>query len=90
MISDYASPKYWKALYSSLKKENSSYYIAINAIRSRGGIVKRDEFGIICGSPKRQKNHITYESILASLIKSEIILEKTNEDGDMYLYLKEK
>lgn len=90
LISDYASPKYWKALYSSLKKENSSYYMAINAIRSRGGIVKRDEFGIICGSPKRQKNHIPYESILASLIKSEIILEKINEDGDMYLYLKEK
>ncbi len=58
LISDYASPKYWKALYSSLKKENSSYYMAINSIRSRGGIVKIDEFGIICVSPNKQKNQI--------------------------------
>ncbi len=57
--------------------------MAIHAIRRRGGILKRDEFWIICGSPKKHKNHIPYESILESLIKSEIIIQKTNEDGDM-------
>ncbi len=62
--------------------------MAINAISSRWAIVKREEFGIICGSPKRQKNHIPYESILESLIKSEIILENTKDDVDMYFYLK--
>ncbi len=63
--------------------------MAINAIRSRGGIVKREEFGIICGSPKRQKNHFPYESILASLIKYVIILETPDEVGYMYLDLME-
>lgn len=87
--SDYASDKYWKALYSSLRRENSSYYMAINAIRSRGGMVSKNEFGIICGSPIRQKNHIPYESILSSLIKSEIVLETSNKDGEKYIYLKE-
>ncbi|WP_270583574.1 hypothetical protein [Enterobacter roggenkampii] len=86
---DYASPKYWKALYSSLKKENSSYYMAIDSIRAREGMVRKDEFGIISGSPVRQKNHIPYESIISSLIKAEIILETSNENGDKYLYLKE-
>lgn len=86
---DYASSKYWKALYSSLRKENSSYYMAINSIRTRGGMVRKDEFGIICGSPVRQKNHIPYESIISSLMKAEIILETSNENGDKYLYLKE-
>ncbi|MCP6536244.1 hypothetical protein NL488_27420, partial [Klebsiella pneumoniae] len=52
---DYASEKYWNALYSSLRKENSSYYMAIRCIKSRGGMIKRDEFGILCGSPFRQK-----------------------------------
>ncbi|UJT80976.1 hypothetical protein L1P06_18680 (plasmid) [Edwardsiella piscicida] len=86
---DYASAKYWNALYSSLKKENSSYYMAINCIRSRGGMIKRDEFGILCGSPVRQKNHIPYESIMSSLLKSEIILETSSISGEKYLYLKE-
>lgn len=86
---DYASEKYWNALYSSLRKENSSYYMAIRCIKSRGGMIKRDEFGILCGSPFRQKNHIPYESIISSLIKSEIILEISSASGDRYLYLKE-
>jgi len=86
---DYASPRYWRSLYSSLKKENSSYYMAINAIRSRDGMVRRSEFGILCGSPVRQKNHIPYESIITSLIKAEIILETSGDNGDKYLYLKE-
>ncbi|HBL7318627.1 TPA: hypothetical protein ACM5D1_004593, partial [Escherichia coli] len=86
---DYASPRYWKSLYASLKKENSSYYMAINAIRSRDGMVRRSEFGIICGSPVRQKNHIPYESIMLSLIKAEIILEISDDNGVKYLYLKD-
>jgi len=86
---DYSSPKYWKSLYYSLKKENSSYYMAINAIRSRDGMVRRSEFGVICGSPVRQKNHIPYESIILLLIKAEIILEVSGDNGEKYLYLKE-
>lgn len=86
---DYASTKYWKALYSSLKKENSSYYMAIDSIRTRGGMIRKDEFGIICGSPVRQKNHIPYESLMLSLMKAEILLETSNENGGNYLYLKE-
>lgn len=86
---DYASPKYWKALYLSLRKENSSYHMAIDSIRTRGGMIRKDEFGIICGSPARQKNHIPYESLISSLMKADILLETLNENGDKYLYLKE-
>lgn len=63
--------------------------MAIDSIRTRGGMIRKDEFGIICGSPVRQKNHIPYESLMLSLMKAEILLETSNENGGNYLYLKE-
>ena len=89
LTKEYASRKFWGNLYAAMRKENSSYYMAINALVKRGGMIKKSHFGIVCGSPIRQKNHISYESLLASLMKSEIVKEISNNQEEIYLYLNE-
>lgn len=83
----YRSPEYWDNLYSALMAENNVYGYAIASIKSRSGLIPLEHFFIACGSPIKQKKHISQEDVLKRLIKAELVTEKTLSNGNKYLYL---
>lgn len=71
---DYGSPtRFWRKLTLALKRSNSCYGFALDAIRARGGIIPEAHFYIASGSPLEQKKHISVSVIIESLIKAGLI-----------------
>lgn len=74
---DFRSPYFWSALFSAFKETNSAYWHAIAALMARNGIIPYNHFLIACGSPIRQKKHISPDVILSRLEFHKIISFKT-------------
>lgn len=71
---DYGSPtRFWWQLTEALKRSNSSYGFALDAIRARGGIIPEAHFYIASGSPLEQKKHISASVIIERLVEAGLI-----------------
>ena len=70
---DYCSHRYWTALTTVLIESNSSYGLAIAALKQRGGIITMQQFLTCCGSPIMQKKHIASTVIVKNLISAKLI-----------------
>lgn len=77
---DYCSPYYWSALYNAFRDTNSAYWFAIAALKQRCGPIPYKHFLICCGSPIKQKKHISPDEILKRLESVGVVLKK-NIDG---------
>jgi hypothetical protein len=73
LTKDFGSPYYWKNLIKSLQEVNSVYGLALAALKQRDGIIPRHHFSIACGSPIKQKKHISAESVLKGLINAKLV-----------------
>lgn len=69
----FASPYYWTNLRLALIKHKTAYGYALLALISRGGICLEEHFPIICGSPHRQKGHLSTEVVLEKLINAGLL-----------------
>ncbi len=65
--------KYWWRLEQALLDTNSAYGYAISALRERDGIIPKYHFEIVCGSPIRQKKHLSASLVLSRLISLQLI-----------------
>lgn len=70
---DFGSSYYWSALEEALKNSNSSYGLAYFAIEERNGVIPESHFNSICGSPLKQKKHISADTIKDNMLKANII-----------------
>lgn len=64
---DFGSPKYWDALIQALQASESSYGLALAALKQRGGIMLEAHFPIACGSPVRQIKKLSPETVYQRL-----------------------
>ena len=64
---DYGSPRFWSSLAHALIEARSALGFAIAALRQQGGIIPARQFPIICGSPVRQKKHLSADLVLERL-----------------------
>lgn len=70
---DFGSREYCSSLISTLQENNSAYGFALAALKQRGGIMPVDHFKIACGSPIRQKKHLSATYILDVLQKEGVV-----------------
>lgn len=73
---DYRSPFYWNALYRAFKDTNSAYWFAISALIQRGGPIPYRHFLICCGSPLKQKKHLSPDEVLKRLESIGVLTQK--------------
>lgn len=66
---------YWGRLEEALLATNSAYGYAIMALHVREGIMPKHHFEIACGSPVRQKKHLSASLVLQRLIDTNLIKE---------------
>ena len=67
--------KYWGRLEEALLSSNSAYGYAITALNARDGIMPRHHFEIACGSPIRQKKHLSVSIVLQKLLSTNLLKE---------------
>jgi hypothetical protein len=63
----FGTQAYWDALIAAIEQSNPAHAAALAGLQSRGGIVPRAHFDIVSGAPKRQKRHVSSETILQRL-----------------------
>lgn len=80
--SEYGSPWFFENLMDALRKTNSAYYHALQALKLRSHALPRSHFLIACGAPVAQKKHISAESLLERLIKADLVKEVLAPDGE--------
>lgn len=76
----FGSPYYWKSLRAALTENNTAYGLALTALITRGGVCLEKHFPIICGSPYRQKGHLSSEVVLERLVQAGL-LKRHHHDG---------
>ena len=81
--SDYGSPRFFSNLLEALRKTNSTYYYALQALEMRSNVMLRSHFLIACGAPVVQMKHISAESLTERLIKADLVKEILLPDGDV-------
>ena len=69
----FGSPLFWERLVSALQDSNSAYGLALAALKARNGVIPTAHFPIVSGSPKRLSKHLSYERVLESLCRSNLI-----------------
>jgi len=69
---EFGSFRFWNRLKFSLLKNNSVYSHAILSVINNGGCVRKRDFGIVCGSPIKQLNHLSYSNVLDNLLQSKL------------------
>jgi hypothetical protein len=74
----FGTERYWTALLAAIKESNPAYAAALAAVRSNGGLVRRSDFDVICGSPVRQKKQVSSETVLQRLCAVSL-LDKIND-----------
>lgn len=77
---DFGSFKFWISLRTALLKNNSVYSYAILSVINHGDYVRKKDFGIVCGSPIKQLNHLSYVNVLDNLLKSKLF-RQINVEG---------
>jgi len=81
--SQYGSYEFWNSLVNSHTQSNSAYGIAMQSLMVRGGVIPKEFFKIISGSPQKLKKHISSDSILKGLISCKLAkLEVDEEFGE--------
>jgi hypothetical protein len=70
---DFGSERYWLNLIRALLHSNSAYGLGLAALHQRGGILPVGHFQIACGSPLRQKQHLSAETVLANLLQAKLV-----------------
>ncbi|ODA93070.1 hypothetical protein BFX40_09250 [Mesorhizobium sp. SEMIA 3007] len=65
--SDYNGERYWTALAHAVSVASPAYGPALAALRARGGIVPREHFSIISGSPILQRGQVASNTVLERL-----------------------
>lgn len=81
--SEYGSPKFFYNLLEALKKTNSTYYHALQALEMRSNVMLRSHFLIACGAPVAQMKHVSAESLTERLINAGLVKEFPLPDGDV-------
>ncbi len=76
----YASNEFWNSLVDAHTQSNSAYGIAIQSLMARGGIIPKEFFKIISGSPEKLKKHVSTETILKGLISTKLVKLELEED----------
>lgn len=76
--STYRTEAFWDGLLDAFRQTNSSYGIAVDAMKLRGGLIQKNLFQTISGSPTRLKNHISSDRIYENLLKIGLIREEQN------------
>jgi hypothetical protein len=76
----YGSHQFWNSLLDSHTQTNSAYGIAMQSLMARGGIIQKEFFNIISGSPKKLKKHISSDNILKGLISCKLVKLETDEE----------
>ena len=79
--SEYGSPWFFSNLLEALRKTNSTYYYALQALEMRSNVMPRSHFLIACGAPVAQKKHVSAETLTERLIKAGLVKEVTLPDG---------
>jgi hypothetical protein len=65
---DYLRERYWRHLLRDISTASPAYGPAIGALLARGGIVPREHFEIVSGSPIRQKGQVASSTVLERLL----------------------
>ncbi|WP_367871153.1 hypothetical protein [Luteolibacter sp. Populi] len=71
----FGSPFYWDSLIRSLLESKSAHGLGLAAILERGGVIPLRHFASASGAPVRQLRHTAPETIVATLIKANLIKE---------------
>ena len=66
---------YWSRLESALLATNSAYGFAITSLNERGGVMPKKHFEIACGSPIKQKKHLSADTVLSNLKSANLVKE---------------
>lgn len=79
--SEYGSPWFFEKLTEALRKTNSAYYHALQALELRSNMMPRSHFLIACGAPVAQKKHVSAESLTERLINAGLVKEVHLPEG---------
>ncbi len=77
----------WTRLELALLNSHSAYGYAISALRARGGVIPKSHFEIVCGSPIKQKKHLSASVVLNQMIRLKLLYEVYVEDIGTCVYL---
>lgn len=66
----------------ALKKTESAYLAALQALALRGNVMPRRHFLIACGAPVAQKKQISAESLLERVLKATLVKEVALPGGE--------
>jgi hypothetical protein len=70
---DFGSDKYWMRLTDVMLQSNSAYGLALAALLLRNGLIPEKHFAIACGSPIKQKKHLSAETIFINLKQAGLV-----------------
>lgn len=72
---EFGDQRFYLALIGKLKETNSAYGAAIGGMLARNGICLADHWPIVCGSPNKQKGHISHGKIQDGLRQAKLLEE---------------
>jgi hypothetical protein len=69
---DFQTPRFWKALTAAFNDVGKAYALALSAVEARI-IIPLPHWPIVCGSPLKQKRHLSAETVLYKLKEAEAL-----------------
>lgn len=73
LTKDFGSEQYWSKLIEELHESGSIYGHALACLKQRDGVVPLKHFSIACGAPRKQKKHLSPETILKVLQEANLV-----------------
>lgn len=70
---DFGSIGYWLRLIEVMLQSNSAYGLALAALMQRGGLIPERHFPIACGSPIKQKKHLSSDTVYTNLQQAGLV-----------------
>lgn len=83
----FADESFGQALLCAFDSTNSVYGLAVHSLAARGGIVPRQYFDIISGSPTRLKRHISSDRVLEGLQRANMVTVESSPAIGEYVRL---
>jgi len=80
---------FFENLYEALNKTGSTYAHAINTLIAKNGVMEKERFKALSGSPDKIKGHLSYTNILQRLLETNICRE-TNINGESCIFLEDE
>ena len=82
---------YWENFLRDMRESGSTYALALDGLRARGGVVAYDQFAVIRGAPaKPMKKQLNAEHVRDTLLNAGFIHEYCDADNARYLRLKDE